>query len=65
MATGYPLRFKFIDPRNTLIFSSLAWLQIQTCGPGPGGLIRYLEDCGELEKAGGREYVRSVFKGLL
>jgi hypothetical protein len=65
MVTGSSARCRyFIDPRNRLIYENLAWLQIQEYMPNTENLIRYLGECGVLNRAGGEMYVRDVFRGI-
>jgi hypothetical protein len=65
MVSGSPVRHRyFTDPRNELIYSYLAYLQKQEYMPGVNSLVRYLDECGVLNRAGGETYVRSIFRGI-
>jgi hypothetical protein len=65
MVSGSPVRYQyFTDPRNRLIYEYLSWLQTQEYRPGVNSLVRYLNECGILKRAGGEAYVMSVFRGI-
>jgi hypothetical protein len=65
MVSGSPVRYRyFSDPRNELIYDNLAYLQTQVYMPGVELLIHYLVECHALDRAGGKAYVRSIFRGI-
>jgi hypothetical protein len=65
MVSGNPVKYQyFIDPRNKLIYESLAYLQIQEYKPGVDSLIRYLDEYSFLNQVGGETHVRDIFQGI-
>jgi hypothetical protein len=66
MVHDKPLKFKypFTDPRHELIYGCLEYLQKQEFMPGINSLGGYLAECHVLNKAGGENYIRFIFRGI-
>jgi hypothetical protein len=65
MTSAKPVKYDhFVDHRNRLIYAHLAYLQTQEYAPGVNSLIRYLRECGALNRAGGEAYLQSIFRGI-
>jgi replicative DNA helicase len=60
-----PYPFKFTDPKHQTIYEMLSHLQRMTYHPGPAALVQYLDEFGRIDKAGGRGYIRALFRGVI
>jgi replicative DNA helicase len=64
MVSGKPRQYpcEFMDPRHRMIYWELGHLQTILHRPGINNLIQHLTEYGKLDAAGGRGYLRELFR---